>query len=446
MSTGAPTEPAPAATGAVSATNPLQKIKHLIVIYQENWSFDSLYPTYPGANGVANADAALQQVDKAGQPLTALPQPKDTNLKPIAPDPRFPAGLPVAPYNIGKYVSPAVKVGDLLQRFYQEQAQIDGGKMDKFVSVSDNGGLTMGYYDASGLPEGMLARQFTLADSFFHAAFGGSMLNHFWLISGATPSWPGAPAGMMARVDANGALVKDGAVTPDGYVVNTVYPLSGPHPATITNTAQLMPTLTTPTIGDRLNAQNVSWAWFSGGWNDALAGHANPLFQFNHQPFAYFANYANGTPGQAAHLKDETDFLNDLKTGQLPAVSFVKPLGADNEHPGYANLLQGQTHVASLISALQSSPYWQDSAVIIAYDENGGFWDHVAPPAGDRWGPGTRVPAIVISPFAKKGFVDHTQYDTTSIFKLIETRWGLAPLGTRDAAANGFSNAFDFGQ
>jgi phospholipase C len=444
--TAATVSPAMTATAAMTTTAGLQKINHLIVIYQENWSFDSLYPSYPGANGNANAGAALQQVDKSGKPLTALPQPRDTNLKPPGPDPRFPAGMPVQPYDLGKYVSPADKIGDLLQRFYQEQMQIDGGKMDKYVSVSDNGGLTMGYYNAAGLPVGELAGQFTLADNFFHAAFGGSMLNHFWMISGASPQWPNAPAGMRAVVGANGKLVKDGAVTPDGYVVNTVYPLKGPHPSTITNTAQLLPPLTNPTIGDRLSAQNISWAWFSGGWNDALAGHPNPLFQFNHQPFAYFANYANGTPGQAAHLKDEKDFLNDLQNGQLPAVSFIKPLGTDNEHPGYATLLQGQTHVADLVSAVQNSPYWKDSAIIIAYDENGGFWDHVAPPAGDRWGPGTRVPAIVISPFAKKGFVDHTQYDTTSILKLIETRWGIAPFGARDAAANGFSNAFNFGQ
>ena len=92
---------------------------------------------------------------------------------------------------------------------------------------------------------------------------------------------------------------------------------------------------------------------------------------------------------------------------------------------------------------MQNSPYWADTAIIITYDENGGFWDHVAPPAGDRWGPGTRVPAIIISPFAKKGFVDHTQYDTTSILKTIETRWNLAPLGTRDAAAASLINAFE---
>lgn len=442
--TTAPTAMA-APSAAPSAAGGLGSINHVIVIFQENWSFDSLYPNYPGANGIANAGAALQQVDKNGQPLTSLPQPND-GKKPPAPDPRFPANLPVQPYDLGKYVSPGGKIGDLPGGFYQEQAQIDGGKMDKFVSGSSNGGLTMGYYDATQMPEGRLAQQYTLADNVFHAAFGGSMLNHFWLIGGATPKWANPPAASVAQLDANGKLVKDGMVTPDGYLVNTAYPKDGPHPATITNTAQLVPPLTNPTIGDELSAQNVSWAWFSGGWANTLAGHPDPLFQFNHQPFAYFANYANGTPGQAAHLKDENDFLNALKTNQLPAVSFVKPLGSDNEHPGYASLFQGQTHVAGLVQAVQNSPYWKDTAIIITYDENGGFWDHVAPPKVDRWGPGTRVPLIVISPFARKAFVDHTQYDTTSILKLIETRWQLAPLGTRDAAANGLTNAFDFSQ
>jgi phospholipase C len=133
-----------------------------------------------------------------------------------------------------------------------------------------------------------------------------------------------------------------------------------------------------------------------------------------------------------------------LRTNDLPAVSFVKAIGADNEHPGYTDLVRGQQHVADLVRAVQQSPYWADTAIIIAYDENGGFWDHVAPPTGDRWGPGTRVPAIIISPYARKGFIDHTQYDTTSILKFIETRWDLAPLGTRDAAANNLLNAFDF--
>jgi phospholipase C len=351
--------------------------------------------------------------------------------------------MALAPFDISRYVAPGDRTGDTVHRYYQEQYQIDGGKMDKFVAWTDGGGLVMGYYDATNLPEGQLARQYTMADNFFHAAFGGSFLNHFWLICACAPTFPNAPDANVAKLGPDGVLTADGFVTPDGYAVNTAFTVNTPHPAT-TNPAQLVPNQTLPTIGDRLSARGVSWAWYSGGWSDALAGRPDPLFQFHHQPFAYFANYADGTAAKAQHLKDERDFFQALQARSLPAVSFVKPLGPDNEHPGYASLEQGQQHVADLVQAVRDSPYWNDTAIVITYDENGGKWDHVAPPVVDRWGPGTRVPTIVISPYAKRGFVDHTQYDTTSILKTIETRWTLAPLGTRDAAVSDLRNAFDF--
>ncbi|HEX9106004.1 MAG TPA: alkaline phosphatase family protein, partial [Longimicrobiales bacterium] len=183
-----------------------------------------------------------------------------------------------------------------------------------------------------------------------------------------------------------------------------------------------------------------------GGWNDAIAGHPDPTFQFHHQAFAYFANYADGTPGRAAHLKDETEFMQAAAAGTLPEVSFVKPLGANNEHPGYTDIISGENHVEQLINAVRNGPNWKDAAIIITYDENGGFWDHVAPPKLDRWGPGTRVPALLVSPFARKGFIDHNSYDTSSILALIEHRWGLQALNARDAAAPDMTGAFDFTQ
>nr|MDQ6900010.1 sulfatase-like hydrolase/transferase [Candidatus Dormibacteraeota bacterium] len=218
-----------------------------------------------------------------------------------------------------------------------------------------------------------------------------------------------------------------------------------PHPSTA-DPASLVPNQTLPTIGDRMNDKGVGWAWYSGGWNDAVAGRPDPLFQFHHQPFAYFSNYADGKPARQQHLKDESDFTAALQSGNLPAVSFVKLLGSENEHPGYANLLKGQQHVADLVSAVKNSKDWKDTAIVITYDENGGRWDHVAPPKGDQWGPGTRVPAIVISPYAKRHFVDHTQYETLSILRFIERRWGLGPLTARDAQAADLSPAFDFSQ
>jgi phospholipase C len=412
------------------------QLKHIVVIYLENHSFDNLYGEFPGANGLAGAGAKATQLDLLGIPFAVLPTP---------PGGSFPSNLSNAPFSIEQYVSIGANTPDLVHRYYQEQAQIDGGKMDRFAAISDAKGLVMGYYHTANLPLAAEAANNTLCDNFFHGAFGGSFLNHIHLISAQAPTFPNAPQSIRVQLDQNGDLVKDGAVTPQGYVVNTSFTVNSPHPPTAP-TASLVPNQTFATIGDRLSDKNISWAWYSGGWNDALAGHPDPLFQFHHQPFAYFANYADGTAAKAKHLKDETDFIAAARAGTLPAVSFVKPLGEVNEHPGYTNVKLGEQHVEELLQALRSNPHWKHTAVIITYDENGGFWDHVAPPVIDRWGPGSRVPTLVISPLAKHGFVDHNIYDTSSILALIEHRWGLAPLSTRDAAANDLRNAFDFKQ
>jgi len=446
--------PVPTATPSPTPTQVLQSnIKNVVVIYQENWSFDALYGSFPGANGLANGSAAIPQIDKVtSAPITTLPQPLING----APDPDFAAvaGKPVGPYPAINYIQPSQLTGDIVHRFYQEQSQIDGGKMDKFMTWSDNPGLLFSTFDATNMPEGQLAAQYTIADNGFHSAYGGSFLNHQFLICACAPTFPNAPASVVATVDASGKqlaldgsgkIVHDGFVTPDGFAVNTSFSVNSPHPAGVPATS-LVPNQTNLTIGDRLSAAGVSWKWYSGGWAAALAGNPDPNFQFHHQAFAYYANYADGTPGRAAHLQDETNFLADLHNNALPAVSFIKPIGENNEHPGYASLLAGQQHVASLVQAIQSSPYWKNTAIVITYDENGGRWDHVAPPAIDRWGAGTRVPFIIVSPWAKHGFVDHTQYETVSILALIEKIYNLQPLGTRDAAANPFSNVFDFTQ
>jgi phospholipase C len=448
---------------AANSSSPagLRKIKHIVVIYLENWSFDSLYGNFPGADGLAQAANAPRQVDAQGNVYATLPQPLATapgaqptnpfaaensaiaNPAPARPlDPRFPANLPNAPFPLFGYVPPTGEIADPGVHFYQEQAEIDGGKMDRFVAIAKSGALPLGWYDATTDPLGRLAAKYTLADHFFHAAYGVSLLNHFWLISAATPTWPNAPASVTIKLGPGGTLLSDGAVTPDGYLVNTAYSAIGPHPAQ-TPSSELVPPLTNATIGDRLSAKGISWAWYSGGWNAASAGHPDPLFQFNHQPFAYFAKYAPGTPG-ATHLKDETALDPALANNTLPAVSFVKPDGADNEHPGYTNLADGENQAAGLIKRIMHSSAWKTTAIIVTYDENGGFWDHVPPPKLDRWGDGTRVPAIIISPFAKRHFVDHTTYDTTSILALIEKRFGLKPLSHRDATAAPLLNAFNF--
>ncbi|MDB5117744.1 MAG: acid phosphatase [Mucilaginibacter sp.] len=426
----------------LSGLNGINKVNHVVVIYMENHSFDNLYGQFAGANGLQNATPAnTTQVDGTGNVYTYLP--------PVPNTPAIPTNLPNTFFNIDQYVANDVLTPDVTHRYYQEPLQIDGGKMDKYAFYNIAGssaGLSQGYYTTKLIPLVQFAQKYTLCDNFFHSAFGGSFLNHQWLIAAASPTFPNAPATIVANpaLDASGNIVSDNYVTPDGFVVNTSYSVNAPHPAS-TAPEKLVPNQTNPTIGDRLNDKNISWAWYSGGWDNALAGNPDPTFQFHHQPFIYYKNYADGTQLKKDHLKDETVFIAAAKAGTLPAVSFVKPLGLYNEHPGYSDVALGENHAIELINDVLNGPNGKDAVIIVTYDENGGFWDHVVPPVIDKkWGPGTRVPTIIISPFAKQGYVDHTQYETVSILSFIEKRWSLAPLATRDQNANPLQNAFNF--
>ena len=260
------------------------------------------------------------------------------------------------------------------------------------------------------------------------------MLNHTFLVCSCAFVWPNAPEEIVAKLDANGKMLKDGQVSPDGYVVNTGRSVFL-HAPTDTDPTRLVPPQTMPHIGDRLDAKGVSWKWYAGGYDDALAGRPDPKFQFHHQSLAYFQNLAPGTPGQRAHLKDLKDLYADIERGSLPQVSFYKPIGQLNLHPGYANITDGDAHLGELVERLQRSPLYADMLIIVTYDENGGYWDHVPPPVRDRWGPGTRIPLIAVGPTVKRGFVDHTTYDFGSILKTIEERFGLAPLTDADGKA-----------
>jgi phospholipase C len=425
-----------------------RKVQKVVVVYLENHSFDNLYGLFPKANGIRQADRRhTLQVDLGGTPLQCLPQNDPVIVAKTPPG----ACFPNAPFRLNDYFAQGDKTRDLVHRYYQNIVQINGGLNNKFTTVSDAQGLTQGYWDTRQLPLFRLARNYTLADNFFQAAFGGSFLNHMWLACACTPVYPGAPQSMRTVLDPQTGLPAPGGdhemtqASEGDYVVNTAFTRNTPHPANVPP-EKLLPNQTQPTIGDRLSAKGISWAWYSGGWDDAVAGRPDPLFQFHHQPYAYFANYADGTRRRARHLKDEKVFFAAARSGRLPRVSFVKPIGADNEHPGYADLLTGERHVMDLVNAVRSGPDWKRSAIVITYDEFGGQWDHVPPPRVDRWGPGTRIPAIVVSPYARRHHVDHTRYDTTSVLALIERRFGLKPLTARDAKANDMSAAFRRGR
>lgn len=422
----------------------LGKIDTIVVIYLENRSFDHLYGNFPGANGLANAGAAAIQTDETGKPFDTLPAALDLRPKPPVPYAAITEKLPNGPFPLHKYYKASEKLGSLIHAFYQQQEQINGGRMDKFALVSDAKGYAMGYWDTSGLMLWDYARRYTLADNFFHAAFGGSFLNHFWLVCACTPVYPNAPEKIVAKLDSSGKRVKDGYVTPDGYGVNTMEPIGGPHDPHL-DKARLLPVQAMPTIGDRLTEKGISWAWYAGGWNEAEGGTVKEgTFSYHHQPFAFFKRFQKGSPDRARHLKDLDDFLADIEKGTLPAVAFYKPRRGINQHPSASDIVSSDRHAGEILQKLEKSPQWARMVIIVTYDENGGFWDHVAPPTRDRWGPGTRVPTIIVSPFAKRRFVDHTLYDTTSILKLIEARFGLAPLAGADGRANNMTTAFQF--
>lgn len=490
-----------ACAGPRESTRPgLSAVQNIVVIYAENRSFDNLYGGFPGANGLNDVSAKrAQQLDRDGTPLPTLP-PIWRGLTQHGVTPAITqsmtAGLPNEPFAIddpqGFNLSRNTATRDLWHRFYENQMQIDGGKNDKFSAWADSGGLTMGHYadDPAKQPLWKIAQRYTLADNFFMSAFGGSFLNHQWLVCACTPVYPNAdkgpaagsisvvePDGVTLKVAANSPrsaldgppkFVKSGNLTPDFYAVNTMQPPYQPsgNPPAPNGDARLadpanpttLPPQTQRHIGDTLNDAGVSWAWYGGAWGAALAASGGrneviygpdlsaPNFQPHHQPLNYFADLAPGTDNRARHLLDAgidgRAFIAAIDKGALPQVTFYKPQGNLNEHPGYADVESGDRHIADVIAHLQKSPQWNHMVVIVTYDENGGFWDHVAPPKGDRFGPGTRIPALIVSPFAKKGFVDHTQYDTTSILRFVTRRFGLEPLPgltTRNAAlvANG---------
>ncbi len=470
----------------------VQRVQTVVVIFAENHSFDNLYGLYPGADGIASATAEqTTQLDHDGKPLKELIVFGHDGK----PDARFPR-MPNKPFRID---APPMNrmideiVPSPIHVFFHNQEQINGGKNNMFAAMSQVGGWTMGYYDGSQFKLWQWAREYTLADRFFMGAFGGSYLNHQYLICACGPQHPNAPEAMRARLDANGKLTKrpdspsanegavkvfssgGGQVAPDGLSVNTTQPPYQPsgiapadggaltlaNPKGATGFGEPLPPQTAKTIGDTLSAKGVDWAWYAGGWNQASADgqqpasvkrkiiytrdESSPMFQPHHQPFNYLARFAPGGADRAAHLKDGDELLQDIAFGRLPPVTFYKPAGRYTQHPSYTDVKSGDEHMADLLARLRASPQWEDMLIVLTYDENGGYWDHVAPPTGpgwgDRLGPGTRIPTLIVGPGVKRGHVDHTTYDTGSILKFITRRFGLEPLPGVRANAGDLSNA-----
>jgi phospholipase C len=367
----------PATSGSPQTTTP---IKHIVVLMQENHTFDNYFGTYPGVNGIPS---------NAKMPI----------------DPANPGSAMVVPWHIGN-----TTITDLSHNAPTFLAQYDYGQMNGFVSalnnLNQNGQLSMGYYDYRDIPYYWnLAGNYVLFDNFFSSAKDGSTANHMYWVAGVSPT------------------PKRGQALPD-LLKND------------------------PTIFDRLQASGISWKFYVEKYNPNINYHNMATqgakgSQVVWVPLLNFDRFIDD-PTLSSHIVDLSQYYVDLHQGTLPAVSYIVPSGSSEHPPEYP--ATGERQVKNLIQELMRSSAWNSSAFMLLYDDWGGWYDHVVPPQVDAYGYGLRVPALLVSPFAKTGFIDNTQLDFTSVLKFIESNWSLASLSTRDAAANNILSAFDFTQ
>lgn len=421
----------PLMTTSIFVHGASSKIQHIIFVIQENHSFDNYFGTYPGANGfplgisipVNPSKTALGFVQpfhlNIAQPIyivgdelppgVADPSELETNSESAV------APFPFPNESIG---------GDLNHAWQVAHIDYDDGKMDGFI-LGEKSLLTMGYYDGNDISYYWdYADNFVLDDNFFSSLMGPSFPNHLYIASGTN----GPVFGLNYPWVLKGGVINNPQTGFDWQGVS----------------------LTWATLTEELTKANAPWAWYDGKPNPLKPDiwDALPLF-------SYFQNHPNEL---AQHVKNTQRFISDIQNGELPAVSWIIPgawhpptwpeacIGqAPSEHPP-ARSDCGMDYVAYLVNRVMQSQYWASTAIVITWDDYGGFYDHVPPPQTDAYGEGFRVPTLVVSPWAKHGLIDHTQYEFASLLKLAEDNFNLPTLGTRDVAANDMMNSFDFNQ
>jgi len=477
--------PAAHATSDVSPTT--TPIKHVVVIFQENVSFDHYFATYPNAGNPAGeprfvARHGTPQVNGLTDGLLKH-NPNSAN-----------------PFRLAR--SEALTC-DEDHNYSHEQRAYNGGLVDKFIenttrdscsapNVSKQN-LVMGYYDGNTVTAlWNYAQEFAMSDNSYNTTFGPSTPGALNLVSGQT--W--------GAVSTDPATDSYGAVATDSNGVGTV--INDPDPTYDDCSTSKYPTVSmidgNKNVGDLLNAKGISWGWFEGGFmptardanGKAVCGarHANiggamvSDYIPHHEPFQYYKSTANphhlppssvamiGKQDQANHQYDLMDFWKAVDAGNLPAVSFLKAAGYQDGHAGYSDPLDEQTFLVNTINRLQKSRFWNSTAVIIAYDDSDGWYDHVMPPiikqsgdpshdamldggcgvaiAGehqDRCGYGPRLPLMVISAWAKQNYVDHSITDQSSILRFVEDNWQLDRIDDSfDRLAGSLNGMFDFSQ
>jgi acid phosphatase len=411
------------------ATNP---INHIVVIMQENRSFDNYFGTYPVASGI----------------------PRGTCM-PLSPD--HPNVGCVKPF-----LSTNVISGDLPHGYQSSVIAHDNGKMDGFMVAENEDRKTMSYYDNKTIPYYWdLARHYVLADNFYSSVLSYSLPNHWFALAGQAPATSmfyfmhRPPHNNILNQAENASIIAGGGGNQNATMGNTTVAANfgvNPNP-TSTNLRDevarvyLEESNLTKTVADLFmnNTHNITWKYYdhlvrAGNYKAAVS--SGRAFEF-WNPFS--AKGSTYTPAYSSHFANRAQIFTDLKNGNFPQVSWVMPSFPISEHPP-ANITTGMNWVKHVINAIMNSPYWNSTAIILTWDDYGGFYDHVAPPQIDKYGLGFRMPTIIISPYSKPGYIDHTQYQFESMLKFIEWRFSLQPLTGRDLHANNLLNAFDFNQ
>jgi phospholipase C len=480
-------------------------IKHLVVIFQENVSFDHYFATYPNA---ANPSGEPRFVAAPGTPSVNGLTGALLTHNPNAANPVNGIGK-TNPFRLDRSEA---STADQDHDYTPEQLAFDHGLMDAFpASVGTAGppptgtpivattGLTMGYYDGNTVTAlWNYAQHYAMSDNSFDTNFGPSTDGAINLISGQTN-------GVIQDVNAGGSTIGDG----NGGV--TLISDADPVGDVCSTTTGELVQFGGKNVGDLLNAAGLTWGFFEGGFNLTLTNpdgstgckrsHTSKVTNTNkadyiphHQPFQYYVSTANPTHARpksvasighsgdgANHQYDTQDFFDAVSAGNFPAVSYLKAPGFQDGHAGYSDPLDEQTFVVTVINFLQKQSDWESTAVVIAYDDSDGWYDHVlgqivnqsaseadalsgtglcgsglgALPginpatqhAQGRCGYGPRLPLLVVSPWARHNFVDHTITDQSSILRFVEDNWlggRRIGAGSFDTIANPINNMFDF--
>ncbi|HEY1571372.1 MAG TPA: alkaline phosphatase family protein [Pseudonocardiaceae bacterium] len=475
-----------------SLGNPTTPIKHVVVLFDENISFDHYFGTYPNATNTDGTQfVAAENTPKVNGLTPALLNQNPNSFNP-------------------KRLSPSQAVTcDQNHSYGPEQKAEDGFKMDAFVQNTETDvctgepiifgepGLVMDYYDGNTVT-GLwnYAQHYALNDNSFDTNFGPSTPGALNLISGSTAqaktvnSVTGAPA-------TPGSSIGDVSTKGIGNLFGDVDPaFDDCSDNNHTSTGNLV-AMQGKNVGDLLDSKQITWGWFQGGFaptgtangfSACGAAHANVIgasavdYSPHHNPFAYYQSTSNpkhlppssekavGSTDQANHNYDLSVFNQAVKDGNMPAVSFLKAPEFQDGHAGYSDPLDEQTFLTSEINLVEQSKDWKDTAIVIAYDDSDGWYDHVPSPivngshdpnqdasictdaritladGSDRCGYGPRLPLLVISPFAKSNFVDSTMTDQSSITRFIEDNWKLGRLGNGsfDSIAGSLDSMFNF--